>query len=124
VLVNDHEIIPGSVANAAERYPHHSLDFLRDKGLKVVALPASQSAKDLGDGRIANVIMLGAMSVLLPRVPKEVWLATLDERIPAKHRTLNLKAFETGRGLALPTSNPLPLPTAVPSGEGAGKGGE
>jgi hypothetical protein len=42
------------------------------------------------------------MSVLLPRVPKEVWLATLDERIPAKHRTLNLKAFETGRNLTLP----------------------
>jgi indolepyruvate ferredoxin oxidoreductase beta subunit len=122
VLVNDHEIIPGSVVNAAERYPHHSLDFLREKGLKVVALPASQSAKDLGDGRIANVVMLGAMSVLLPRVPKEVWLVTLKERIPAKHRTLNLKAFETGRDLASPASNLLPFPTAVPSGEGEGKG--
>lgn len=122
VLVNDHEIIPGSVVNAAERYPHHALDFLRGKGLKVVALPASQRAHDMGDGRIANVIMLGAMSVLLPRVPKEVWLATLDERIPAKHRTLNLKAFETGRDLASPASNPLPLPTAVPSGEGGARG--
>jgi len=103
LLINDHEIIPGSVANAAERYPHHALDFLRAKGLKVVALSASQCARDLGDGRIANVIMLGAMSALLPRTPKEVWLATLNERIPEKHRALNLKAFETGRmSLTLP----------------------
>jgi indolepyruvate ferredoxin oxidoreductase, beta subunit len=99
LLVNDHEIVPGSVANAAERYPHHSVDFLREKGLKVVALPASQCARDLGDGRMANVIMLGAMAALLPRVPKEMWLATLNERIPEKHRTLNLNAFETGRRL-------------------------
>ena len=99
VLVNDHEIIPGSVAGAAEKYPHHSIEFLRGKGLNVIALPASQCAKDLGDGRIANVVMLGAMSVLVPQMSKEVWLATLDERIPEKHRALNLKAFETGIGL-------------------------
>jgi len=99
VLVNDHEIIPGSVAGAAEKYPHHSIEFLRGKGLNVIALPASQCAKDLGDGRIANVVMLGAMSVLVPQVSKEAWLATLDERIPEKHRALNLKAFETGIGL-------------------------
>jgi indolepyruvate ferredoxin oxidoreductase beta subunit len=137
LLVNDHEIVPGSVASAAERYPHHALDFLRAKGLKVVALPASQRARDMGDGRMANVIMLGAMSALLssedglrpseddlrPRVPKEVWLETLKERIPEKYRALNLKAFETGKELASPTPNPLPLPTAVPSGEGGGYGG-
>ncbi|MEK7312529.1 MAG: indolepyruvate oxidoreductase subunit beta [Chloroflexota bacterium] len=99
VLVNDHEIIPGSVAGAAEKYPHHSIEFLRGKGLNVIALPASQCAKDLGDGRIANVVMLGAMSVLVPQMSKEVWLATLDERIPEKHRALNLKAFESGIGL-------------------------
>lgn len=99
LLVNDHEIIPGSVAGAAEKYPHHSIEFLCGKGLNVVALSASQCAKDLGDGRIANVVMLGAMSVLVPQVSKEVWLATLDERIPEKHRALNLKAFETGIGL-------------------------
>jgi indolepyruvate ferredoxin oxidoreductase beta subunit len=99
LLVNDHEIIPGSVAGAAEKYPHHSIEFLCGKGLNVVALSASQCAKDLGDGRIANVVMLGAMSVLVPQVSKEAWLATLDERIPEKHRALNLKAFETGIGL-------------------------
>ncbi len=108
LLVNDHEIIPGSVAGAAEKYPHHSIEFLRGKGLKVTAIPASQWAKDLGDGRIANMIMLGAMSALLPQMSEEMWLATLTERIPEKHRALNLKAFQTGRSFASPLSSPLP----------------
>ncbi|MEK6573371.1 MAG: indolepyruvate oxidoreductase subunit beta [Chloroflexota bacterium] len=40
LLVNDHEIIPGSVAGAAEKYPHHLIEFLCGKGLNVVALSA------------------------------------------------------------------------------------
>lgn len=106
LLVNDHEIVPGSVAGAAEKYPHHTFEFLREKGLKVVALPASQTARELGDGRAANVVMLGAMAALTPAISKEVWLETLNDRIPQKIRALNLKAFEAGIGLASQISAP------------------
>lgn len=99
LLVNDHEIIPGSVVGAADKYPYQAVEVLHQKGLHVWELPASQLARDLGDGRIANVIALGAMSTLLPQLPKEVWLTTLNDRIPEKYRALNLKAFDTGREL-------------------------
>lgn len=95
VLVNDHELIPGSVSNAENIYPHEAIDFLQSKGLKVVALPASQTARELGDGRMANVVMLGALSTLLP-FPPDVWDKTLRLRIPAKFLDGNLKAFEAG----------------------------
>jgi indolepyruvate ferredoxin oxidoreductase beta subunit len=101
LIVNDHEIVPGSVAGAADKYPYRAIDVLRDKGLRLMALSASQSARDLGDGRMANVVALGALSTLLMQVSQEVWMETLNERIPEKHRGLNLKAFETGRDLAL-----------------------
>jgi indolepyruvate ferredoxin oxidoreductase beta subunit len=96
VLVNDHEIIPGSVANAIERYPHNSIDFLRDKGVHVVAIPASKLALDLGDGRMANIVLLGALSTLLD-LPIEAWQETLKAKLPAKYRDANLRAFEVGR---------------------------
>jgi indolepyruvate ferredoxin oxidoreductase beta subunit len=99
VLVNDHEIIPGSVANAAEKYPHQAVEFLKEKNLKVIALPASTCAKELGDGRIANVIMLGAMSKLVTNIPEEVWKQILNEKVPKKFLDLNVKAFEKGRSL-------------------------
>lgn len=102
LLVNDHEIIPGSVAGAAEKYPHQALDGLRARGVRVMALAASECARDLGDGRAANTVMLGALSALVPQVPLTLWRATLSERLqsPGRQRDLNLRAFEAGRDLA------------------------
>jgi indolepyruvate ferredoxin oxidoreductase beta subunit len=99
ILVNDHEILPGSVTNAAETYPHEALTFLNDKGYRVISIPASETARDLGDGRMANVVMLGAMSNLLP-IEEKVWLDTLRKRIPEKYLQPNLKAFEAGRKMS------------------------
>ncbi len=98
LLVNDHAIIPGSVANAAERYPHTALETLRAKGVRVLVLPASEEAKALGDARAANMVLLGALSMLID-LPSAAWQEVLTERLPAKHRALSLRAFETGKSL-------------------------
>ena len=96
ILANDYEVIPGSVLNAAERYPHNALDFLQRKGYRVLVLPASAMARELGDGRMANIVLTGALSTLLP-ISHEVWLDTLQSRIPEKYRQANLRAFAAGR---------------------------
>ena len=98
LLVNEHEIVPASVAGAAEKYPYRALDFLREKGMRVVAVPASQRARELGDGRMANIVLLGALSALID-LPGQVWLDTLRDGVPAKYWEANLRAFEIGRGL-------------------------
>jgi indolepyruvate ferredoxin oxidoreductase beta subunit len=99
ILANDHEIIPGSVTDAEETYPHEALTFLTDKGYRVISIPASQMARELGDGRMANVVMLGAISNLLP-IEERVWLDTLHKRIPEKYLQPNLRAFEAGREMS------------------------
>ena len=96
LLVNDHEIVPGSVAGAEEKYPHQALDRLREKGVRMIVLPATQWAGDLGDGRMANIVMLGALSALLD-LPDAAWREILDAKLPSKSRELNLRAFERGR---------------------------
>ncbi|HEY5729172.1 MAG TPA: indolepyruvate oxidoreductase subunit beta [Anaerolineales bacterium] len=96
ILVNDYELIPGSVVNAENIYPHEAIDFLKSKELHVTALPASKTARELGDGRMANVVLLGALSTLLP-IPQETWDKTLRFRIPARYLEGNLKAFQAGR---------------------------
>ncbi len=95
ILVNDYELIPGSVTNAEKIYPHEAIDFLQSKGLRVIALPASTRARELGDGRMANVVLLGALSTLLP-IPQQTWDKTLKLRIPARFLEGNLKAFQSG----------------------------
>ena len=96
ILINDYELIPGSITNAEQVYPHESIEYLKSKGLHVIALPASKTARELGDGRMANVVMLGALSTTLP-IPQEIWDKTLRLRIPARFLEGNLKAFQAGK---------------------------
>ncbi len=120
ILVNDHEIIPGSVVDAEAAYPHNALQLLLDSGYRFHALPASEIARDLGDGRMANVVMVGAMSTQLP-LAEETWLRTLRRRIPEKYREPNLRAFAAGRERLLRESGPETAAPAHPK-EGAQHG--
>ena len=96
LIVNDFEIVPGSVADAQESYPHEAIEYLQDKGLQVISLPASEMARDLGDGRMANVVLLGALSTLLP-IPEENWVKALKVRLPKRYFAGNQKAFAAGQ---------------------------
>ncbi len=96
LLVNTHEIIPASVANAIEKYPYHAIEYLRAKGVRVFDMPASQLARDLGDGRMANLILLGALTTFID-LPESAWAETLNEKLPKKYRDANLRAFEAGK---------------------------
>jgi indolepyruvate ferredoxin oxidoreductase beta subunit len=84
------------VSGAEEIYPHQVFEYLNEHGLRVITLPASQIARDLGDGRMANVVLLGVLSTLLP-ISVEVWEKTLHMRIPKRYLEGNLKAFAAGR---------------------------
>ncbi len=95
IFVNEYEIIPGSVAGAADIYPYESIAYLRGKGLNVIALPASRIARDLGDGRMANVVMIGALSTRLP-LPEASWQKALRTRLPSRYLEGNLRAFAAG----------------------------
>lgn len=101
LLVNDHEIIPGSVARAEELYPHGVIEYLRSQGLKLIVLPATRTAHELGDGRMANVVMLGALSTLLP-LPADAWQKSLQLRLPPRYLDSNLRAFAAGQEAAQP----------------------
>lgn len=96
ILVNDFEIVPASVQGAEELYPHESVEYLKEKSLRVISVPASAIARDLGDGRMANVVILGGLSKLLP-IPLEIWKKTLHMRIPKRYLSANLEAFDMGR---------------------------
>lgn len=98
ILVNDHEIIPGSLLETPERYPDDVVERLQAAGFRTLLLPASLAASDMGDGRMANLVMVGALSTLLP-IPEAAWLETIARRIPEKYRQANRLAFQAGQAL-------------------------
>ena len=60
------------------------------------ALDATRIAAGLGNTRIANTVLLGALSTALPFAP-EAWTEVLAEFVPPRTVTLNLQAFRAGR---------------------------
>jgi indolepyruvate ferredoxin oxidoreductase beta subunit len=99
ILANDFEIVPGSIKDADQSYPYDALEIIKKKKYRLLPMPASQIARDLGDARMANVVLLGAMSNWLP-ISKTDWDKTLRQRIPERFREANLKAFSAGRSAA------------------------
>lgn len=98
VIVNDHKVEPVRMADVRP-YPDEGNDFLGEKGFKVVVVPATAKAIEIGNHRAANVILLGTLASQLD-IPKEVWEKTLEERIPAKLLDLNRRAFSAGQEFA------------------------
>lgn len=98
IIVNEFEIIPSSVAGAEENYPHEVIDYLENKGMRVFSLPATHMARGLGNERMANVILLGALSTLLP-IPEKSWSKALQVRLPKQYLEGNQKAFAAGQNI-------------------------
>ena len=59
-------------------------------------LPAIDLAKALGNARVNNVVMLGALSALLD-VPEAAWLGVIANRVPTRFVEINKRAFAEGR---------------------------
>ncbi|MCP4196194.1 MAG: indolepyruvate oxidoreductase subunit beta [Proteobacteria bacterium] len=97
-VVND-QAIP-TLALAATQTPYPSDDAIRDilneHAEAVTLMAAGALAAELGNIRVANVILLGALSSYLD-IPVDVWLQAVEERVPPKVRALNRQAFEVGR---------------------------
>ncbi|HTW93137.1 MAG TPA: indolepyruvate oxidoreductase subunit beta [bacterium] len=63
-----------------------------------VCVPAFAAALKLGNARVQNVVMLGAISTFL-EFPEEAYHQAITNRVKPKVVDLNLKAFAEGRAL-------------------------
>ncbi|HSW64845.1 MAG TPA: indolepyruvate oxidoreductase subunit beta [Dissulfurispiraceae bacterium] len=95
-ITNTQRILPVAVASGAVDYPKDILVRLRALPVQVIALDAFSEAKALGDARMVNMILVGALSELLP-FGGELWREVLERRLPAKILPANMKAFDVGR---------------------------
>jgi len=60
------------------------------------AIDATNMAEQLGNERVANVVLLGALSTVL-KFPTADWERTVSEFVPKKTIPVNLDAFRRGR---------------------------
>jgi indolepyruvate ferredoxin oxidoreductase beta subunit len=108
VLVNLEAIMPVSLTTSDVAYPEDAQvrATVAKATSRAMYVEAAALATELGNPRVANVIMLGALSQLMEqqsltdgRVCLETWLKAVAERVPAKYIDLNQKAFLAGRAV-------------------------
>ena len=105
-LINLEAIEPVTVTSSGQPYPTD--DYIRD-AVKIVSQDAyyvagPDIAERLGNAKVANVVLLGALSALLEKkalsemvLSPEVWMSIIAERVPHKYLELNRQAFQAGR---------------------------
>ncbi len=106
VLINMQVIEPLTAISGDQVYPtdeslHAAFSRLTSD---LEFINGEQIAASLGNLKVANVVLLGALSALLEHSQRAgaaltpaLWLKVISERVPAKHIELNRQAFQAGR---------------------------
>lgn len=97
LFVNDEVIEPVSVAIGNGTMPSDA--DARLERLGAVRVEAGRIARDAGSPKSTNVVLMGALSTVLP-FAEETWRDVIAHRVPPSTVEANLAAFEAGREVA------------------------
>ncbi len=112
VVINTEAILPVTVTSGGQPYPddQHLKSVVAQVTSHVAYVDGPGIGASLGNPKVANVVLLGALSGLLESlgltesdVSVEVWLKALAERVPPKYTELNRRAFLAGRQVSTPS---------------------
>ena len=94
IIVNDCRIDPMTVVIGASSYPENIIEILNGEH-KVFTIDAGEIAKELGNSKVLNSVVLG-LSAKHIGFTKEEWLETVRKTVPQKTIEINEKAFLLG----------------------------
>ena len=94
LIVNDCRIDPMTVVIGAKTYPENIIENL-SKVHKVYTIDGGQIAKELGNSKVLNSVVLGLAAKHIG-FNEEDWLSVLQSTVPAKTIELNTLAFKAG----------------------------
>jgi len=95
-------LVPPIATGGKFTYPDDPVAEIQKKIKNVVALDADKIALELGNVRLVNTLLLGAISSTL-HFDNAAWEESLKSRVKAKFVDLNLKAFARGQEVAAET---------------------
>ncbi|MBQ8392907.1 MAG: indolepyruvate oxidoreductase subunit beta [Clostridia bacterium] len=94
MIVNDTRIDPMTVVIGAMKYPEGILEGL-DKEHKLYTIDGGAIAKELGNSKVLNTVVLGLAAKHIG-FSEEEWLEILKATVPQKTVDINVKAFKAG----------------------------
>ncbi|MGI6777755.1 MAG: indolepyruvate oxidoreductase subunit beta [Acetivibrionales bacterium] len=95
IIINKQEIDPMPVITGKEKYPERIIQKIIDMHNNVLTIDALSIARQCGNIKAVNMVMLGAMAKHTS-ISKETWISSMKEIIPQRFIDLNIDAFEEG----------------------------
>ena len=96
IIINRQEIIPPITATGKFTYPGNAEETIKKRFPNAKFIDAYAIAKELGNTRLVNTILLGVLSLSI-QLEEETWLAVIERMAPKGTGELNKKAFLAGR---------------------------
>lgn len=95
MVINDYEIHPVTVAIGEAEYPKDLIEAYKNTVEKTFVLDAFGIAKELGNTKCMNIVLLGILVKML-QLGDIDWISIIKDEVPSKAVDINLKAFEEG----------------------------
>ena len=95
IIVNTQQIDPMPVIIGAATYPDAIIDEMKAKGIKVDDIDALALAQEAGSAKACNIVLMARLAKYFD-IPKEKWIACIEQSVKPQFVELNKKAFELG----------------------------
>lgn len=103
-IINTQKINPMPVIMGKAKYPESIIDKIRSRFERVLAFDALSVAKQTGNIKAVNVVLLGVLAKLMESdMPKQIWIDSMKQVIPEKLQEPNFIAFEKGYSMFEPS---------------------
>ncbi len=96
IIYADTKINPSTVVAGLAKYPDDVDKQLSDLKCEVIKIDAVNLAKEAGNVKAVNTVLVGALSKLLPEIDLNTWKKVVGISVPKKVVDVNMKAFDLG----------------------------
>ena len=97
IILNKKRVLPPTADPVKNPYPEDVKEQLGMSQFKVVEMDALEIAKNVGNPKVENVIIIGALSTYMEDFPLDAWEQAVRESVPPKTVEINIRAFREGR---------------------------
>lgn len=95
-VINRRRLVPPvALFRKGPGYPEDPVASVRARAGRVISIDAETAARRLGNPRVENTVLLGALSGCLD-IPEDAWMRAIEDRVPAGTVDINRGAFRTG----------------------------
>ncbi|MBN1460830.1 MAG: indolepyruvate oxidoreductase subunit beta [Armatimonadetes bacterium] len=96
LIANELQLLPAVRPPGAPAYPVDVRARVKAAAKEVILIPAAEIARQVGNARAANTVLIGALSRNV-EIPLEAWKAALQSCLRPSLLEVNQKAFASGR---------------------------